>query len=326
MIMGSIALILCAGTAEAQERTPLKLIKTVPLPGVKGRFDHFTIDAKRNRLFVAGLGNNTLEILDVAAGKHLRSITGLHKPTGVVYLPDQDQIAVANGDDGTLKVFEGKSYGLVKTINSLPDADNVRFHAKAKLIYVGYGHGALAVIDATTMKQTHSIKLAAHLESFQLEREGNRIFVNVPGANEIAVIDRSKGRVINEWRYVKFGGNFPMALDETRHRLFVGCRKPASSFAIDTTTGKLAWASLISGDTDDLFYDEKMKRLYISCGEGFVDVIEHEESGDYRLPERIPTRGGARTSFFAAALNQYYLAVPQKGNRMAEIRIFQPQK
>jgi DNA-binding beta-propeller fold protein YncE len=208
------------------------------LPGVKGRFDHFAIDTKSRRLFVAALGNNTLEVLDLAAGKRIKTITGLHKPTGVLYLTTPNQIGVANGDDGTFKLFDGTSYALTKTIGSLDDADNVRFDPKTKLIYVGYKDGAVAVIDSATMKQTGSIKLAAHPESFQLEANGSRIFVNIPDVKQVAVVDREAKSVVATWPMTEFTANFPMALDEANHRLFVGCRQPARLVVFDTAAGK----------------------------------------------------------------------------------------
>jgi DNA-binding beta-propeller fold protein YncE len=256
-------LLLCsfALCIHAQEPATLKLTKTIPLPGVKGRFDHFAIDTKGHRLFVAALGNDTLEVMDIAVGRHLKSITGLHKPTGVLYLAEQKQIAVANGDDGTVKLFDGPSYELVKTIGSLDDADNMRFDRKTKLIYVGYGDGALGVIDPTSMTLVGSVKLAAHPESFQLEEQGNRIFVNVPDAKQIAVIDREKRTVTATWPMAEFQANFPMALDEPNHLLFVGCRIPARLVVLDPNTGKRVADLSISGDTDDVFYDAKRKRL-----------------------------------------------------------------
>ena len=316
------SLALCA---RAQEPATLKLTKTIPLPGVKGRFDHFAIDVKGRRLFLAALGNNTLEVVDVAAGKRLHSITGLKKPTGVVYLPVSNRIAVANGDDGTFRVYNGTSYALVTTVDSLDDADNVRVDQKSKLIYVGYGEGALAVIDPATMKQTGSIKLAAHPESFQLESQGNRIFVNVPDAKQVAVIDRAQATVLATWPMTQFTANFPMVLDEATGRLFVGCRQPARLVVFDASTGKPVTDLAISGDTDDLFYDAKRKRVYLSCGEGFVDVIGQRDADTYQSLDRIPTRAGARTSFFSADLNEFYLAVPLQGEHEAEIRVFQPQ-
>lgn len=309
----------------AQESATLKLTKTIALPGVKGRFDHFAVDAKGHRLFVAALGNNTLEVIDTAEGKRLKTISGLHKPTGALYLAGQNQIAVANGDDGTLKLFDGDSYALVKTLGSLDDADNLRFDAKTKQMFLGYGDGALAVIYSATMKQTGSIKLAAHPESFQLEAQGSRIFVNLPDAKQIAVIDRDKQTVIATWPMEKFHANFPMALDEASHRLFVGCRQPARLVVFDTSTGRPVTDLALSGDTDDLFYDAKLKRLYVSCGEGFIDVIEQQSADSYQRRERISTRTGARTCFFSPSTGQLYLAVPQHGNEAAELRVFQIQ-
>lgn len=308
----------------AGEPVSLKLTTTIPLPGVIGRFDHFAADVKGHRMFVAALGNDTLEVVDVAAGRHLRSITGLNKPTGVVFFTAGNEIGVANGDDGTFKVLDGTSFKLQRTLGSLDDADNVRFDAKSGLTYIGYGSGALAVLDAGAVKQTASIPLAAHPESFQLEMLGRRIFVNVPDAQQVAVIDRDKQAVVATWPLTNFRANFPMALDEANQRLFVGCRQPARLVVLDTSTGKPITDLALPGDTDDLFYDAKRKRLYVSCGDGFVDVVEQRDADTYRLRERIPTRPGARTSFFSAELDGFFLAVPQRGKLAAEIRVFQP--
>jgi DNA-binding beta-propeller fold protein YncE len=299
----------------------VKLKATVPLPGVKGRFDHFAVDTNAHRLFIAALGNNTLEIIDGAAAKRLHTITGLHKPTGVAFLPGANQIVVANGDDGTVKVFDGTNYKLVKNISGLDDADNVRIDTKANRIYVGYGDGALTAIDAQKWEQVSTIKLKAHPESFQLEQNGNRIFVNVPDAKHIAVLDRERRNVIATWPMEKFRANFPMAFDETNHRLFVGCRQPARTVVIDTETGKPIADFAISGDTDDLFWDVARKRIYVSCGEGFLDVFSNDR-GTFTRIGQLATRGGARTSYFAPQFSQLYVAVPERGGASAELRIF----
>jgi DNA-binding beta-propeller fold protein YncE len=312
--------------APAQESAALKLAKTIPLPGVKGRFDHFAVDAQGGRLFVAALGNNTLEVLDMAAGKHLKSITGLHKPTGVVFLPDLNQIGVANGADGSFKLFDGASYQLANNLPGLDDADNVRRDARTKLIYVGYGNGALAILDNAGRQKLGEVKLPAHPESFQLESGGPRIFVNVPDAKQIAVIDREKKGVGATWPMEKYQANFPMALDEGNHRLFVGCRKPARLVVFDTAGGQPVADHAISGDPDDLFYDAKHKRIYTSCGDGFIDVIGQSDRDHYETLGKIPTRVGARTSFFSAEMNRFYLAVSQRDNDAAEIRVFEVQE
>jgi YVTN family beta-propeller protein len=320
------ALLFCVAAVEVLADTPLvlNLDKTIRLPGVKGRFDHFSIDAKGKRLFVAALGNNTLEVIDVAAGKVIKSVRGLHKPTGVLYLPERNQIIVANGDDGTCKIFDGASYDLVRSIDSLDDADNVRFDVKTKAVYVGYGKGGLAVIDPSTTKQTGTIKLAAHPESFQLEQNGKRAFVNVPDAQHIAVVDREKNAMIAKWPMTEFKANFPMALDEAKGRLFVGCRQPPQLLVLDTTAGKRVANLGISDDSDDLFFDAMRQRLYISCGKGFIDVLAATEGDRYERIIRLPTRAGARTSFYSPDLDRFFLAVPERDAQPAEIRIYQP--
>jgi DNA-binding beta-propeller fold protein YncE len=306
----------------AADSAALKPRSTVWLSDVSGRFDHFAVDTNGHRLFVAALGNNTLEIIDTVQGTRLKSLTGLRKPTGVLYLAEENQIAVASGDDGTLKVFDGATYKLVQSLGSLDDADNLRFDAKAKRIFLGYGDGALAIIDAKAMKQTDSIKLAAHPESFQIETSGSRIFVNIPDAKQVAVIDRERRAVITTWSMQSFHANFPMGLDESNHRLFVGCRNPARLVVLDTNTGHSVADLEVSGDTDDLFFDAARKRIYLSCGDGFIDIITQRDANTYGLREKIATRPGARTGFFSSALNQFFLAVPKRGNQTAEIRVY----
>jgi DNA-binding beta-propeller fold protein YncE len=321
----STLLVCVAGVRlDGQDSLPLKVIHTIPLPGVKGRFDHFACDTAGQHLFVAALGNDTLEVLDVANFKRLRTITGLRKPTGLLYLADPSRIYVANGDDGTFRAYETKTFALASSLGSLADADNVRFDSAAKLIYVGYGDGALGITDPMAGKVIASVKLPGHPESFQLERSGKRIFVNLPDAKMVAVVDREKRAVVARWPMDKFQANFPMALDETTHRLFVGCRKPPRLVVFDTETGTSVSDLEISGDTDDLFFDSKRSRIYISCGAGFLDVIQRRESDRYERVARQPTRAGARTCFYSADLDRLYLAVPQQGGQNAGIRVYQP--
>ncbi|MBI3876860.1 MAG: hypothetical protein HY300_13065 [Verrucomicrobia bacterium] len=324
-VVSALRLCALALVVHAKEPTTLKLTQTIPLPGVNGRFDHIAVDVKGRRLFVAALGNNTLEVLDLAAGKGVKSITGLHKPTGVLFLAEANQIGVASGDDGSFKRFDAASYALLNNLRTLDDADNVRLDPAAKLIYVGYGDGALGITDPTAAKLIAGIKLPAHPESFQLERQGKRIFVNLPDAKQVAVVDRDERNIVARWGMEKFQANFPMALDESSHRLFVGCRKPPRFVVFNTETGAPVADLEISGDTDDLFFDPKRNRLYLSCGEGFLDVIQRNDGDRYQRLTRSPTRAGARTCFFSPELDRLYLAVPQRGGHEAEIRIYQPQ-
>lgn len=303
---------------------PLALIQTIPLPDVRGRIDHFALDVQGRRLFMAALGNDTVEVFDLAPAKRLRTIGSCSTPQGLVYVPGANRLFIANGGSGSVQMLDGTNFSVLKTLEHLPDADNVRHDAKAGLIYVGYGDGALAVIGATNGELVATIPLAGHPESFQLEQDGSRIFVNVPDARQIAVVDRHQRAVIATWPMKEFHSNFPMALDEKNHRLFVGCRSPARLVVLDTATGKPVTDMKISSDTDDVFYDASRKRIYVSCGGGTIDVIEQRDADRYELRERIATVSGARTSFFAAERSELYLAV-RAGilSGSAELRIYQ---
>jgi hypothetical protein len=321
----SLLLVSLASAALAANAPTLKLTQTIPLPGVKGRFDHFAIDTAGKRLFVAALGNNTVEVVDLAAGKRIRSLAGMSKPTGVLFLSKPNQVIVANGDDGTLRILSGDDFQVLQNLTTLADADNLRYDPQTKLAWLGYGEGALALIDPAAAKLVASVKLAAHPESFQLERDGRRIFVNVPDAKQVAVIDREKRAVTDTWPMEKFQANFPMALDEPNHRLFIGCRQPARLVVLDTATGKPVADLAISGDIDDLFYDAPSKHLYLSCGEGFLDTVEQTTADAYRRVSQMSTAPGARTCYFSPGLDRLYLAVPDRGSQKAELRIYQPQ-
>lgn len=299
----------------------LRLEKAIPLPGVEGRFDHMSADAQRNRLFIAALGNNTLEVLDWKAGTRVMTIKGLHEPQGVAFVQALDRVFVANGADGECRIFERAALAAAGVIKFGTDADNVRYDAAKGLLYVGYGEGALGIADPRTGKVVGRVQLDAHPESFQLERAGSRIFVNVPNAGSIAVIDRERRAVTAKWPVTAAGANFPMALDEAGSRLFIGCRKPARVLIFDTRSGKLTSQVECVGDTDDLFYDEARRRLYVSGGEGALDVFG-ETGGRFTLLQKIETAPGARTSFFVPALNRIFLAVPHRGKQRAEVRVY----
>lgn len=238
--------------------------------------------------------------------------------------PAANLIFVANGDDGTLKTLDSNAFKIKHTLPGLPDADNVRLDTHSDAAWVGYGDGALAEITLGADKPSSTIKLPGHPESFQLEKNGSRIFVHIPDAKQIAVCDTRTHQIIGKWPMEKFQANFPMALDETSRRLFVGCRRPARLVVMDTTTGNMVSDLAISGDTDDLFYDSTRKRLYVSCGEGFIDTVQQTAPDTYQTISKLPTAPGARTCFFSPTLDRLYLAVPARGNQKAELRVFQP--
>jgi DNA-binding beta-propeller fold protein YncE len=312
--------------AYGQVNPPLKLVQTIPLVMVDGRIDHMSADVKGQRLFVAAVGNNTLELVDVVQGKHIRSVSGLREPQGVAYIPELEQVVVANGGDGTLRVFDARSFTNIANLTLGNDADNVRYDSNGGRIVVGYGSGALAFLDAKTHKIIGSVKLLAHPESFQLEKSRPRIYVNVPGANMIAVVDSARLSVVTTWPVGAYRANFPMALDEDHHRLFIGARNPARLVVFDTESGKQITALNISGDTDDVFFDQENKRIYVSAGEGNIDLINQVDADHYVAAAKIPTAPGARTSLFVSDLHRLYIAFPHRGVQEAAIRVYETSK
>jgi DNA-binding beta-propeller fold protein YncE len=324
-LVAALIAALSAGPALAEEVSPLKLVQTIPLPNVEGRIDHLAVDLKGQRLFVAALGNNTVEVIDLRSGTRVRSLTGLHEPQDVAFIEDLAKLFVSNGGSGALNIFDGSSLEVIGAVKFPDDADNMRLDATGSQLYVGYGDGALAIMDVKDGKQVGVVKLAAHPESFQLETVGNRIFVNVPNANQIAVIDRRQRRVLTTWALRAACANFPMALDEAHHRLFVGCRQPAKLLAFDTESGKVVASLDCAGDPDDLFYDRERRRLYVSAGAGAINVFLQRDAGHYELIAKLPTAAGARTALLVPQFSRFYLAVPHRGAQRAEVRVYDVQ-
>lgn len=311
-----------ATTPHAFSGAPTEPTARIALPEVEGRIDHMAVDMKGQRLFVAALGNNTVEVIDLTARKRVHSIPGLREPQGIACLAASDRIVVASGGDGTCRIFDGRTYRQTATISCGDDADNVRYDAEARRLYVGYGKGGLAVIDPAQGKRVADIPLDGHPESFQMESRGKRIFVNVPTARQIKVVDREKRVVVATWPVDQAEQNFPMALDEAHHRLLVGCRKPARLLVVDTESGKPVASLPCVGDTDDLFCDAKSRRVYVSGGEGAISVFDQTDADHYRPMATMRTAPGARTSLFVPASGCLYLAVPHRGGQKAEIWVY----
>ena len=318
-LVDTFVLLLCAGSALAQ--TPLAAGKRIPLPGVEGRIDHLSADTAGHVLFVSALGNHSLEALDVKAGRVVKTIRDLAEPQGVLYIATPPRIFVALAGDGSTRIFDPADSKLLATVRLGTDADNIRYDSRRKHVIVGYGGGALAILD-TDGKKAAEIRLDGHPESFQLEKNGSRAFVNVPDAREIEIVDLDKQTVTGKWRVTAASSNFPMALDEAHHRLLIGCRSPARLLALDTDSGKVVDSVEIAGDTDDLFYDPARSRAYVIEGAGSVDVIQHTDPDRYQRIGRVPTASGARTGLFVAEWNQLFVAVPHRGAQAAEVRVF----
>lgn len=309
------------------EFAPLVLVRIIPMPDVQGRFDHMTVDNKTNRVFAAVYGNDSVEVLDVARARRIHSIqAGFIKPQMATYIPDMNRIVVSNEGDGSCKIFDADTYKLIDTVKFPDDADQLRYDATAKRVYVGYGDGAIGVFDATTNKRIDGdFELGAHPESFQLEEKGSRIFVNLASISQIAVIDRNT-RKIEKWKLEEAGTNFPMALDEDHHRLFVAARRPARLLVLNTDSGKVIASLPGAADTDDMAYDATRKRIYIPSGEGFIFVYQQIDPDRYERIAKIPSAIGARTSAYFGQVgkhNSLYLAVPARANTGAELWIYE---
>ncbi len=300
----------------------LQLKQTIPLPGVEGRIDHLDFDAANERLFVCALGNNTAEVLDLRKSERVHTITGLGSPQGLVYIPELNRLFIANDKGGILKIYDAKSFQSVGELNFKDDADNVRYDDASKRIYIGFGSGGIAIVNAPEGKQIGSIELSAHPEAFELEKNGKRIFVNVPNSRQVAVIDRDEGKVVATWKTDLAFGNFPMAFDEANHRLFIGCRMPTKLVVLDADSGDIVAKIDISGDPDDVFYDSKRHRIYAICGAGKIDIIEQTDPSNYKAVTKIDTADGARTGLFVPERETLFVAIPHRGSQHAEIRAY----
>ena len=241
----------------------------------------------------------------------------------MAYLSSLHRIVVAMRG-GAVAAFDDASYRQTAIIPKMGDADNLRWDSAESQLYVGYGEGALGLIDPTRMELVATIDLGAHPESFRLEEKGPRIFVNVPDRHEIVVVDRKQRSIVMRIPLKDLAQNYPMSLDEAGHRLFVGVREPARLVVYETTSGKRIAAVPCVGDTDDLFYDARRDRVYVIGGEGYVDVFDAAASGKYDRLSRLTTRGGARTGLWSAQLDRLFVAYPSRGGKAAEIHVFAP--
>ena len=300
-----LAALLCAPAHVGIAAEPLVLERTIVLKGVSGRIDHLAIDLARKRLFVAELGNGTLDVVDLAAGQVVRRIEGLKEPQGVGYSPGADVVAIANAGDGSVRLFRGAALSPAGRVELGDDADNVRLDARTGMLVVGYGIGGLAVIDPADGRLVRRIRLPAHPEGFQLDATGRRAFVNVPDARQIAVVDMNAGRQTASWRTPDLRANFPMAFDSGL--VAVVFRNPSRLVLFDTNSGDVVDNFSSCSDADDVFFDEKRRRIYASCGDGGIDAWQ-EEAGHYHPLSSVRTASGARTSLFVPELDRLFVA------------------
>jgi WD40 repeat protein len=320
-------------TIHGQDQLPLQLIQKVPIPNVKGRLDHFGLDLAGQRLFVAALGEdqNTVEVIDLKSGKWIASIPGQSKPQGLFYSPDFKKLFVANGTDGTCKIFDGGAFKLMDSLPIGTDADHVGYDPVTKYLYVGFGDaksGGLAILDTRNNKQIGEIKTDARPGGIKIEKARPQTFLTLTGATNLGLVDLKKREQISAWP-TGVSGNVALALDESHRRLFDGVRNPATLIVIDTESGKeISRLEGVPG-IDDLWYDARRSRVYASGGRGFdvgsVYVYQQKDADHYELIAKVPTAPGAGTSFWSPELNRYFVAAPASDKVDAAILVFEPQ-
>jgi DNA-binding beta-propeller fold protein YncE len=325
------ALLLFGGLAVGQEA--LTLTKHIPLPNVKGRLDHFGVDLKGQRLFVAGVGNGTLEVIDLKAGQRVRTITDLEEPQGVYYDAATSRLFVACGGNGVTNVYDGTTFKLIASHKFPDDADNIHYDARNKQVIVGYagakelrkreeGTGGLGFLD-TNGKLIREIVIDAHPESFRLEEKGTRIFVNVPDKQEIEVVDTAKGAILARWPVTSAKNNFPMTLDEAHHRVIVGAWMPPRLLAFDTDSGKQVASAEIAGNSDDLFYDAARSRVYVLTTPGFLEVFQQKDADHYDRIARYATPPGTQTGLFVPELGKLFAGVQGRDKQPSEVLVYE---
>ena len=324
-----------AGTAQGQSPPALELTSRITLLNVTGRLDHFGVDIKGQRLFVAAFDNHTVEVIDLQAGQRVRTLSDFGNPQGAFYDPSTNQLFISSSIDGTVKIIDGTTFRLLSTVKFSTDTDNLRYDDHSKSVVVGYGgekflrgqavrghgDGALAFLDLTG-KKTTEIALDADPESFQLEQSGTRVFVNVPDRREVEVADVLRRTVQTRWPIATCTDNFPMSLDEAHHRLFVGCRTPSRMLVFDTETAKIVATLPIVDHTDDLFYDASKGRIYV-LGEGSIEAWQQKDPDHYDEIGRFSTPPRGHTGLFLPAYGKLFEAVSRQGTHDSQFLVYE---
>jgi WD40 repeat protein len=280
------------------------------------------IDIKNQVLFIAALGNNSIEVVDLLKGESIFSVKGIDEPQGIAFIPQNNTICVSSGTSGDCNFYDAKTFSLLNSVKLGSDADNMRFDASSNLIFSGFGDGGIKVIDAIKQTPLSTIIFTGHPESFQIDKIGKKIFINVPSEKAVVIADYTSGKVTNTWNINDAASNFPMAIDEKNQRLFIGCCKPPVLIVYNSETGAELCRFDIRKDIDDIFYDELRKYIYISCGEGYLQVFQESDLNKFKLNQEVKTTEGARTSLYIPESKKLYLAVPKSDGNDASIQIY----
>jgi hypothetical protein len=299
--------------------TGLREVGQIELPDVRGRIDHLAIDLEHHRLFVAALGAGEVEVVDLDAGRRVARLQGLPDVQGLAFAQASQRLFVAVGGAGKVVAFEhGRQ---VASAAGLPDADNLRLSPSGDRLFVGYGD-ALAIMDPQSLRIVDKVSLPGHPEAFELAARGAEIYVNVPEAAEVVVVDQGAGKATTSWSIKPEAANFPMAIDEAGRRLYVGTRRPPALLAFDTATGRRVAEAPLCGDVDELFLDPQAGRLFAVCGEGRVDVFAWRDAGGFEAARPLATAPGARTGLFVPSMRTLFVAAPAGSSGPARLLVF----
>jgi DNA-binding beta-propeller fold protein YncE len=324
----------CVFVTAAQEKQPLKLVATIPLPGLKdGDFDHFAPDIDGKRLFLTAEENDKLEVLDANANKRTRTIDDSKAPHSALFRPDLKKLFVVEGDASAVRVYDTDSIKCLDEIKLTIDADSMAYDASTHYMYVVNGgraaktsYSLISVVDTNSSKKVRDIKVSSnHVEAIVLEKSGPRMFLNITGQNAVGVMDRNNSALSATWPLppgVKL--NVAMAFDETNHRLFIAARNPGKLVVMNSDNGKIVANLPAVGLVDDAAYDAQHKRIYLA-GDGSLDVFEQKDADHYTLLARVPGGFRAKTGILVPEWNRYYLAVPHHEGKDAEVRVYDVQ-
>jgi DNA-binding beta-propeller fold protein YncE len=301
------------GGPAARGSAPITLRTRIPLPGVYGRMDHYGWDSRRGQLLVAALGNDTVEIIGDWRRRH--TITGLEHPQAAVYVPGADRIAVSD-QSGKVRFYDASSYEFLRSVDfgEYANADNMRYDTRSKLLYVGYGsgsRGAIATIDPATMERRTEYKLGSHPESFQLETNGSRLFVNLPDQSSVGVIDLGSGAV-TRWKIPGHSNVHAMAFDEANQRLFTAALQPGRFSVIDARSGAVVATLPCVQGVDDLWFDADRRRIY-APGSGAIDMFEEVDPDRYAAVAHVVVDAGAGSTSLhlkSRTQNALYMSLP----------------
>jgi DNA-binding beta-propeller fold protein YncE len=324
LVLGVLPFACCLLISSAAAEPSLERQGTIDLIGKAGKLDHLIVDGKSGRLFQANKVNNSLDVVDLKAGKLLTQIKAQAGIQGLAYAADLERLYAGLGTGGYCNIFEGKNYKLLKTVKFTDDADNVRYNPRTHMVYVAHAEKGLGVIDGQSLELKTDINLPGSAESFQLESGRPRLYLNIPSPPQVVVIDTDKNEITKSYPLEMAAANYALAVDEANHRLFIGCRKKPMVVVMDSETGAEITNVPIPADNDDVFFDAKRKRIYASCGEGAIAVIRQIDADHYDMLEKVPTIKDARTCYFDPETSRLYLAVPrQPGKQGPEIWVYQ---